>query len=471
MAYTVNYNPTLRIPKTAELTWVELDDNFKNIKLELDAIQTETVTINADITALQLTVAALGGNATIPSVLNDLTDVSTISPTLGQVLAWNGTTWTPSTTSSTAVIPSFDKTTGVLTVSSGTVSNTTNFDGRYVRSVNGVTGDATGNVSLSITSTMTGTLAARPTTATSGIVYVVSGDVAANNGKTYIYVVPTGWQQVVSYDVATNDARYILKAGDTLTGPLTLAADPTSALQAATKQYVDTRQPLDGTLTALSGFNTNGFMVQTAADVFVGRSLTSDGTISITNPQGIIANPVFSLADGSVTTAKMNATTLVTSTETIATNNDDLKIPTTAAVKSYVDSTVATALTSQPGITYLGALTPVGAAGTYTLSGLNLTGYSQIQVWCNGIRSAFGTTLIGSVSVSGLSVGSGTTVAYSTFSLLDLASGRGYSLNGFNGSSTIATHTLTAASTSISVTSTQQFSAGSPGTIRFYGVK
>jgi len=33
-------------------------------------------------------------------------------------------------------------------------------------------------------------------------------------------------------------------AGDTMTGPLTLAADPASAMQAATKQYVDTKAPL-----------------------------------------------------------------------------------------------------------------------------------------------------------------------------------------------------------------------------------
>lgn len=40
-------------------------------------------------------------------------------------------------------------------------------------------------------------------------------------------------------DQATADARYVNVAGDTMTGMLTLAADPSQALQAVTKQYLD----------------------------------------------------------------------------------------------------------------------------------------------------------------------------------------------------------------------------------------
>ena len=43
----------------------------------------------------------------------------------------------------------------------------------------------------------------------------------------------------VSTAQATADGLRVLKAGDTMTGPLVLPADPTLALQAATKQYVD----------------------------------------------------------------------------------------------------------------------------------------------------------------------------------------------------------------------------------------
>ncbi len=41
-------------------------------------------------------------------------------------------------------------------------------------------------------------------------------------------------------DTSTPDSRYILRAGDTMTGPLTLSGNPTQNLDAATKQYVDT---------------------------------------------------------------------------------------------------------------------------------------------------------------------------------------------------------------------------------------
>jgi hypothetical protein len=74
----------------------------------------------------------------------------------------------------------------------------------------------------------------------------VTGDHVAQGG--FIYrakaAVPAGafnatqWDQIAT---ATSLAgSYLLLTGGTLTGPLTLAADPAAALQPATKQYVDT---------------------------------------------------------------------------------------------------------------------------------------------------------------------------------------------------------------------------------------
>lgn len=58
-------------------------------------------------------------------------------------------------------------------------------------------------------------------------------------------------------------------------------------------------QPLDATLTALAAFNTNGFLVQTAADTFAGRTLTTTANhLSITNPEGTAGNPLLELAVG-----------------------------------------------------------------------------------------------------------------------------------------------------------------------------
>jgi hypothetical protein len=66
---------------------------------------------------------------------------------------------------------------------------------------------------------------------------------------------------------------------------------------------------LDPTLTSLAGYNTNGVLTQTAADTFVGRTLTSgDATqISIVNGDGVSGNPTLSLpASVKITTALLD---------------------------------------------------------------------------------------------------------------------------------------------------------------------
>lgn len=57
-------------------------------------------------------------------------------------------------------------------------------------------------------------------------------------------------------------------------------------------------QAHDVGLDALAAFNTNGFVVQTANNTFVGRSLTAPAAgITITNPAGTAGNPIFALAN------------------------------------------------------------------------------------------------------------------------------------------------------------------------------
>ena len=61
------------------------------------------------------------------------------------------------------------------------------------------------------------------------------------------------------------------------------------------------KQPIDATLTALAAFNTNGFLVQTAADTFAGRTLTAGSTkISLSNADGIAGNPSIDVAESNV---------------------------------------------------------------------------------------------------------------------------------------------------------------------------
>lgn len=57
-------------------------------------------------------------------------------------------------------------------------------------------------------------------------------------------------------------------------------------------------QAHDAGLDALAAFNTNGIMVQTAEDTFVGRSLTAPaGGLTITNADGVAGSPTFGLAN------------------------------------------------------------------------------------------------------------------------------------------------------------------------------
>ena len=64
-----------------------------------------------------------------------------------------------------------------------------------------------------------------------------------------------------------------------------------NSLTSNAQDQLDNKQPLDATLTSLAAYNTNGFLVQTAADTFAGRTLVAGTGISITNADGVAGNP------------------------------------------------------------------------------------------------------------------------------------------------------------------------------------
>jgi hypothetical protein len=121
----------------------------------------------------------------------------------------------------------------------------------------------TGNQTITLAGDVTGSGATAITTtlANSGVAAGTYNNVTVN-AKGLV----TSGGNVAYLTQAIADPLYVNVAGDTMAGPLTLAADPTSALQAATKQYVDGK-----TITAGTGLTGGG-------DLSVPRTLSLDTT-------------------------------------------------------------------------------------------------------------------------------------------------------------------------------------------------
>ena len=173
-------------------------------------------------------------------------------------------------------------------------------------------------------------------------------------------------------------------------------------------------------------------------------ALTGDVTGTLAASTQDVATTI---AAGAVDFAMINQGDLITQSETITSNDSDTKIPTTAAVKNYVDAETAT-LTNKT----LGAVTLSGAVtgGDQTISAAILKDYAETDVTVTS-----GTTL--AIDLANGNVGS-VTLAHSVTDV-DFTNVPGAGLSTFTliitqdgtGSRTMATNAVTVNTSSATV--------------------
>lgn len=190
--------------------------------------------------------------------------------------------------------------------------------------------------------------------------------VAGINGSQLLVTATGSTAQQRLADFAANT---LPKAGGTLTGPLNLAGDPSVALQAATKEYVDTRLFRSGdTLTGpLNLVGNPSAALQAAPKQYVDSQLatalpltggTLTGAVSLPgNPSGALQIVPKQYVDAQVaTTLPLSGGTLTGSLSLAGSPSSALQ----ATPKQYVDAQVATTLPLSGG-TLSGALTLASA--------------------------------------------------------------------------------------------------------------
>ena len=258
--------------------------------------------------------------------------------------------------------------------------------------------DANGDLVLTLSLTYTGIYNGGnfsptvPTPANSNIYIVSSDPTPSNNGRTFIYDGAV-WREITANQAST-DARYLRLDGGTLMGDLTVAAtkkitltdQPASATDAANKSYVDAAV---AGATIADGSITNAKIVSMATSKLTGTVAIANGgtgasTIAAAKTNLLLNNvdnttdlnkPISTLTQSALDTKENTANKSINT----ALGTSDVLFPTQNAVKTYVDAAIATTVIADASIT---------DAKIISLSGSKLTGVVAIANGGTGASTA-----------------------------------------------------------------------------------
>jgi hypothetical protein len=156
-------------------------------------------------------------------------------------------------------------------------------------------------------------LASFPVTGENGVIYVAidSNKTYRWSGSTYIEISPSAVTSVFGRSgvIAAQSGDYsAAQVSNTPAGNLSSVT-----VQAAINELDSEKQPVDATLTALAAFNSNGIIVQTAADTFAARSIASGTGITVSNGDGVSGNPSIAISASGVTASTYGSASQVSS--------------------------------------------------------------------------------------------------------------------------------------------------------------
>ena len=267
-----------------------------------------------------------------------------------------------------------------------------------IKKVNGTSPDANGDLVLTLSLTYTGVYnsgnfsATVPTPANSNIYIVSSDPTPSNNGRTFIYDGAV-WREITANQAST-DARYLRLDGGTLVGDLTIDATkkitltdlPTSSTDAANKSYVDAAV---AGATIADGSITNAKIVTMEASKLTGLVAIANGGTGASTIAAAKTNLLLNNVDNTndlnkpISTLTQSALDIKENTANKSINTalgtSDVLFPSQKAVKNYVDAAVAATTIADASIT---------DAKIISLSASKLTGVVAIANGGTGASTA-----------------------------------------------------------------------------------